>query len=1108
MSEKIQLGSLNLDTNALQNKLDSTINQIRDLDKAIFDQQASLKETSSKYNEAVKVLNELEKAGKSNTAEYRTAQKEVAEYGKKVIEARGDLRDLTSQLSEAKNENKKYQSALNDLSKAQTLIKNGYSAESKSIEELNEDRKLLIQLAERERSVNGELSESHKQLNKYLDENAEAIGKLKANSEKDGFSKLSESANQFGESLSGIRDGLGQIASGNISGGIDQLKGSFKSLLASATAFLATPIGAAIAALAGLVIATKYLYDYNAEMSRTTQLVKEFTGLQGEALDSLAVKVKTFSDQTGEDMGEITRTVNAFANAFGVSHAEAFDKVRAGYIQVGKSAEDFFDNTSEYAGHFKDAGFTANEFFGIMKAGTQDGVYKDKLTDGIKELDIRLKDLSKTGREALENAFGKTFTDKLVSGISSGAITTKEALQMISSEAKTVGLNQEQMAKLTANVFGSMGEEAFGFVKVLQSVENGLENAANGLDPLQKKIEESMEVQEEFNQVFASLFMLSGDGFASMQADMKTMFFQTLTQGIKKVIELTNSFIDTYNQSMALRVIVGSIGAAMKTQVTIAISALKLLWNGLTSLGSLLSGILTLDVEKMKQAFADGFQGIADIAEYAFNSVKDNINDVVNMAQNGKLAKIDISTSTVNTTTNVEDNITKEKASTVKAGDNSKELEKAQKEAEKKRKIAEDTLNKELELRLKYAEQLAQLEAQELANKIANSQSLIDEEKRLTQSLVDEEKNRLDLLKSQRDQLNQEELNNKLNAITNEEAMESARLQKLVDDDKLTKEQMQLTLDEFLALTQQKRDMANEEYRVKEAENILLTDEAKKEVQAELDEQDLADQELKRELELEEMYIRLEEDGQNKYEIEKQINDAIYAQQKTDLDNQYATGKINEENYQLALTNIKKQHAQQEKAINDAKINETLSATSSMFGTMKGLFKENSAAHKAMAIGEAVINTYLGVTAALAQSPPASYIMAATTLASGLAAVAKIVSTKGKSLGGANTSMGLSTGGYTGDDSTFSRAGYLPVHGGEVVFSRADVNAMGGVAGVEAMRPTSSQFMQQALAPDVSMYEMISTAVRDGSFAGTQSGTTEGIKQNNINQKIKDNATY
>ena len=48
------------------------------------------------------------------------------------------------------------------------------------------------------------------------------------------------------------------------------------------------------------------------------------------------------------------------------------------------------------------------------------------------------------------------------------------------------------------------------------------------------------------------------------------------------------------------------------------------------------------------------------------------------------------------------------------------------------------------------------------------------------------------------------------------------------------------------------------------------------------------------------------------------------------------------------------------------------------------------------------------------------------------------------------------TGGYTGDGGMFERRGN--VHAGEVVFSQADVQQLGGAANVESMRPTSDVF--------------------------------------------------
>lgn len=64
-------------------------------------------------------------------------------------------------------------------------------------------------------------------------------------------------------------------------------------------AFIATPIGAAIAVLAGVVLATKEWVKYNeaaVEANRTTQ---QLTQLSGEALDSARVRATAIEKPLG-----------------------------------------------------------------------------------------------------------------------------------------------------------------------------------------------------------------------------------------------------------------------------------------------------------------------------------------------------------------------------------------------------------------------------------------------------------------------------------------------------------------------------------------------------------------------------------------------------------------------------------------------------------------------------------------------------------------------------------------------------------------------------------------------------------------------------------------
>lgn len=80
-----------------------------------------------------------------------------------------------------------------------------------------------------------------------------------------------------------------------------------------------------------------------------------------------------------------------------------------------------------------------------------------------------------------------------------------------------------------------------------------------------------------------------------------------------------------------------------------------------------------------------------------------------------------------------------------------------------------------------------------------------------------------------------------------------------------------------------------------------------------------------------------------------------------------------------------------------ANYNQQLSAYSSLLDGMSSLMEENTIAYKATAVAKAIIDTYLAAQNALATlPPPASYVAAAASIATGLANVIAIVKTNPK----------------------------------------------------------------------------------------------------------------
>jgi chromosome segregation ATPase len=122
-----------------------------------------------------------------------------------------------------------------------------------------------------------------------------------------------------------------------------------------------------------------------------------------------------------------------------------------------------------------------------------------------------------------------------------------------------------------------------------------------------------------------------------------------------------------------------------------------------------------------------------------------------------------------------------------------------------------------------------------------------------------------------------------------------------------------------------------------------------------------------------------------------------------DLQNLFAQGEA------------KKKAAEAEIALAKAKSEAEIQYAQSALSTISGLIDQNSAAGKAVAVVQAIINTYQGASKAIAQGGIFGPVAAAATIAAGLIQVRKIISTKIPSasgsgtVGGSGASSGLAT---------------------------------------------------------------------------------------------------
>jgi hypothetical protein len=119
---------------------------------------------------------------------------------------------------------------------------------------------------------------------------------------------------------------------------------------------------------------------------------------------------------------------------------------------------------------------------------------------------------------------------------------------------------------------------------------------------------------------------------------------------------------------------------------------------------------------------------------------------------------------------------------------------------------------------------------------------------------------------------------------------------------------------------------------------------------------------------------------------------AIFKEGTIEYENALKERNAAEENYNNINVSLKKQEEEAKLAI----VSDGLSAVGSLLG-------EASVAGKAVAVAQSIINTYQGMTKALGQTGIFGVVAAAGVLASGMASVKKIISTK---VPGANDNVG------------------------------------------------------------------------------------------------------
>ncbi|WP_404482814.1 phage tail tape measure protein [Bacillus velezensis] len=321
------------------------------------------------------------------------------------------------------------------------------------------------------------------------------------------------------------------------------------------------------------------------------QVRQNIKGLSENELKQVTKDSIVLADTFDADVNEVTRAGNNIMKGFGESSKKAFDLMTYGAQNGLNFSNEMFDNLSEYAPLFSKMGFSAQEYFQLLKKGTDSGVYNlDYINDVMKEFQIRVKDGSDSTSGAMGQLSGST--QKVWKSFLKGKSTVKDVSNKVLGELKGMK-NQVNANNIGVALYGTKWEDleskamyslggidgkigqidgktkaagqalqdnfgarlkkigrtgltalmplGNGLLNVLEPAMNGLESGMKGLDPVFKSISSA---GNNIKKVFSGIFdIFNGD--SNKGSDKLMDFFPVLT--VQSIIDGINSIKNSFN---------------------------------------------------------------------------------------------------------------------------------------------------------------------------------------------------------------------------------------------------------------------------------------------------------------------------------------------------------------------------------------------------------------------------------------------------------------------------------------------------------------------------------------------------------------------------------
>lgn len=650
----------------------------------------------------------------------RALQKEIQNNVRTENEQEGSLKQLRAQLSNATK-------AYDEMSRAER--------ESSKGQEMQEHIQDLIEELKEAEEATGRFQRS---VGSYYDSMIKAADDLQ-NTEFFGFDVVDDT-------------GIGKVM--EMGKSVEDLRVKFGALKKTALSLLTNPYFLAMAGVAGVGMAFKWFYDYNKGLMEATRLTQQFTGLTGDEMKSVRNEVLAVSNTFGLEFTETMQSANTMSKAFGISVSESLKIMQDGLVSGANANGEFLDTIKEYPRYFKEAGLSAEEMVAISTQATKEGIFSDKGVDTIKEGNLRLREMTTATAAALD---GIGISSKQVQkDLQDGSKTTFQVMQEVANKLKELPQSSAAVGSAIANIFGGPGEDAgLAYIEMLGDIELDMDKVKAKSGDIAKAQEDELNATKELQDAMDSLFDYTGGGFEKMKAQLSTIAKKSLTAVIKGVIQAINYFIDWYNESLLLRGVIQTLGAAfrgvwsvVRGVANLIIDAMKQVGRSLKGALDILEGIVTFDLSKAQQ----GFKEIFDLSKFikeGWNDIKQTGADFGNAfadgyenAVNGRLNHLKLANLDGGATSSEPANGNKGTTPAAKGSTTKTKLQRAKDEAEAKaeaerRKKQEKELQAQIALiQYKYNEQVMDAKKRYLAGMYDNERDYSNDLEQLEKDMV------------------------------------------------------------------------------------------------------------------------------------------------------------------------------------------------------------------------------------------------------------------------------------------------------------------------------------------------------------------------------------